>query len=267
MLSKRIIACLDVRGGKLAKSVRFVDTKDIGDPVEQARKYYLQGLDELVFYDITASNEKRDIMIDVVGRVAAQVFIPFSVGGGLRTVEDCSRVLLAGAEKVNVNSAAVGNPRLIAEAACAFGAQAVVLSMDVRQTDASPQVPSGYEIIINGGRTPTGLDAVQWACRGEELGAGELVVNSIDADGTRQGYEIRLTRMIAESVGIPVIASGGGGKPEHLYDVLTEGKADAALVASMLHYGEYTVGGIKDYLVGRGIKVRMPKDESWTDRS
>lgn len=261
MLSKRIISCLDVRDGKLAKSVKFVDTKDIGDPVAQAKKYYEDGLDELVFYDITASSDNRDIMIEVVERVAAQVFIPFSVGGGLRTVEDCSRVLLAGAEKVNVNSAAVRRPELIAEASCAFGAQAVVLSMDVLRVPVSENIPSGYEIVINGGRTPMGLDALAWARRGEELGAGELVVNSIDADGTKEGYELTLTRRVAEAVTIPVIASGGGGKPEHLYDVLTEGKADAALVASMLHYGEYTVGEIKEYLAERGIKVRMMKVE------
>ena len=257
MLSKRIISCLDVRDGKLAKSVKFVDTKDIGDPVEQARKYYEQGLDELVFYDITASSDNRSIMLDVVSRVAEQVFIPFSVGGGLRTVEDCSRVLLAGAEKVNVNSAAVKNPQLISDASNAFGVQAVVLSIDVRRVSPSTEIPSGYEIVINGGRTPMGLDAIAWAKRGEELGAGELVVNSIDADGTKEGYELHLTSLVAEAVTIPVIASGGGGRPEHLYDVLTEGKADAALVASMLHYGEYTVREIKEYLTGRGIKVRI----------
>ncbi len=260
MLSKRIISCLDVRDGRLAKSINFVDTKDIGDPVEQARKYYEQGLDELVFYDITASSDNRNIMLDVVSRVAEQVFIPFSVGGGLRTVEDCSRVLLAGAEKINVNSAAVMNPGLITEASEAFGAQAVVLSMDVRKVRATPTLPTGYEIVINGGRTPMGLDAIEWARRGEGLGAGELVVNSIDSDGTKAGFEIRLTRMIADAVGIPVIASGGGGNLEHLYEVLTDGRADAALVASMLHYGEFTVREIKDYLTGRGIKVRNLKE-------
>jgi len=257
MLCKRIISCLDVRDGKLAKSVKFVNTKDIGDPIVQAKKYYEDGLDELVFYDITASSDKRDIMINVVSRVAEQVFIPFSVGGGLRTVEDCSRVLLAGAEKVNVNSAAVKRPELISEVSKTFGAQAIVLSMDVLRVEPTPEIASGYEIVINGGRMPIGLDAIQWAQRGEELGAGELVVNSIDADGTKAGYELTLTRMIAEAVSIPVIASGGGGKPEHLYDVLTEGKADAALVASMLHYGEYTVGEIKAYLAERGLKIRM----------
>ena len=257
MLSKRLISCLDVRNGRLAKSVKFVDTRDIGDPVETARRYYDAGLDELVFYDITASSDDRDIMIDVVSQVAAQVFIPFSVGGGLRTVADCSRVLLAGAEKVNVNSAAVKNPQLIAEASLAFGAQCVVLSMDVIRVPITAGIPSGYEIVINGGRTPMGLDAVAWAKQGELLGAGEIVVNSIDADGTRQGYEINLTRQIADAVTIPVIASGGGGLPEHLYEVLTDGHADAALVASMLHFGEYTVPEIKDYLLSRGLKMRL----------
>ena len=260
MLSKRIISCLDVRDGKLAKSVKFVDTKDIGDPVVQAKKYYAEGLDELVFYDITASSDKRDIMLDVVSAVAEQVFIPFSVGGGLRTVEDCSRVLLAGAEKINVNSAAVRRPELISEAADAFGSQAVVLSMDVLRVEPGPGLESGYEIVIEGGRRRMGLDAIEWAKRGEELGAGELVINSIDADGTKEGYELTLTRMIAEAVSIPVIASGGGGTPEHLHDVLTKGKADAALVASMLHYDEYTIDEIKAYLVERGIKIRMPRE-------
>ncbi|MCC7358377.1 MAG: imidazole glycerol phosphate synthase subunit HisF [Anaerolineales bacterium] len=256
MLSKRLISCLDVRNGRLAKSVRFVDTRDIGDPVETARRYYAAGLDELVFYDITASSDQRDIMLDVVSSVAAEVFIPFSVGGGLRTVADCSRVLLAGAEKVNVNSAAVKNPQLIADASVAFGAQAVVLSLDAKQVPVSEAIPSGYEIVINGGRTPMGVDAVAWARLGQALGAGEIVVNSIDADGTKQGYEIRLTRLIADAVTVPVIASGGGGTPEHLYEVLTDGHADAALVASMLHFGEYSVAEIKDYLLGRGIKMR-----------
>lgn len=257
MLSKRIIACLDVRDGKLAKSVRFVDTRDIGDPVEKAREYYEDGLDELVLYDITASSDKRNIMLDVVEAVAQQVFIPFSVGGGIRSVEDAGKLLWAGAEKINVNSAAVQRPVLIAECAHAIGTQNVVLSMDIRKTQMNRDFPSGYEVVINGGRTPTGVDALDWALKGEELGAGELVVNSIDADGTREGYEINLTRMIAEAVSIPVIASGGAGKPEHLYDVLTEGKADAALIASMVHFGEYTVSGLKQWLHARGVKVRM----------
>jgi cyclase len=257
MLSKRIIACLDVRDGALAKSVKFVDTKDIGDPVETARRYYGAGIDELVFYDITASSDGRQILLDVVSAVAAQVFIPFSVGGGLRTVEDCSRVLQAGAEKINVNTAAVQNPQLIADASRAFGAQCTVLSMDVLAVPPSAAVPSGYEIVTRGGRTRTGMDALAWARRGEDLGAGELVVNSIDADGTREGYSIDLTRRIAEAVRIPVVASGGGGKAEHLYQVLTEGKADAALVASILHFGITTVPELKRYLDQRGVKVRM----------
>jgi cyclase len=257
MVTKRIISCLDVRDGKLAKSIKFVDTKDIGDPVETARRYYLDGLDELVFYDITASSDKRNIMIDVVSKVAEQVFIPFSVGGGLRSVNDAMNVLLAGAEKVNFNSAAVKDPSIIKDTAYAFGVQCVVLSMDVRRTSRSPQIPSGFEIVINGGRTPMNIDAIQWAKQGEDLGAGEIVVNSIDADGTKDGYDIELTRMIAETVGIPVIASGGGGKPEHLYEVLTEGKADAALASSIFHFGEYTIRETKEFLVSKGLNIRM----------
>ncbi|MEX2488900.1 MAG: imidazole glycerol phosphate synthase subunit HisF, partial [Pseudomonadales bacterium] len=257
MLSKRLIACLDVREGKLAKSIKFVDTKDIGDPVSKAKEYYEDGLDELVFYDITASSDKRNIMLDVVESVAEQVFIPFSVGGGIRTVEDATALRLAGAEKINVNSAAVKRPELISECAWAIGNQNTVLSMDIKRVGPGGAIPSGYEIVINGGRTPMGLDALGWARKGEELGAGELVVNSIDADGTREGYEINLTRMISEAVSIPVIASGGAGKPEHIYEVLTEGKADAALIASMVHYGDYTVSGLKAWLHERGLKVRM----------
>ena len=256
MLSKRVIACLDVRDGKLAKSVKFVNTRDIGDPVEKAKEYYLGGLDELVLYDITASSEGRNIMLDVVERVAAQIFIPFSVGGGIRSVADATALRLAGAEKINVNSAAVRDPELISRCSDAIGAQSVVLSMDVLAVPEMPEVSSGYEIVINGGRTRTGLDAIAWAQRGEALGAGELVVNSIDADGTREGYAIDLTRKIADAVGIPVIASGGAGKPEHLATVLTHGRADAALVASMVHYGEYTVAALKAHLASAGIKVR-----------
>ncbi|MEQ9451948.1 MAG: imidazole glycerol phosphate synthase subunit HisF [Pseudomonadales bacterium] len=257
MLSKRVIACLDVRDGHLAKSVKFVDTKNIGDPVEKAKAYYEDGLDELVFYDITASSDKRNIMLDVVEAVASQVFIPLSVGGGIRSVSDATSLRLAGAEKINLNSAAVQRPELITECALAIGNQNIVLSMDVKQVAVSAQIPSGYEIVINGGRTPMGVDALAWAQRGEQLGAGELVVNSIDADGTRDGYEIKLTRLIADAVRIPVIASGGAGKPEHLYDVLTAGKADAALVASMVHYGDYMVSELKAYLHERGLKIRM----------
>lgn len=256
MLSKRIISCLDVRDGNLAKSIKFVNTKDIGDPISTAKKYYENGIDELVLYDITASSDNRNIMLDVVNKTASQIFIPFSVGGGLRTVQDCAKVLLAGAEKVNVNTAAVANPNLVHEVAKAFGSQAVVLSMDVLKVDISQKTPSGYEVVTHGGRNHSGIDAIWWAKKGQELGAGELVVNSIDADGTKNGYELTLTRKIADSVTIPVIASGGGGKPSHLYDVLTEGGADAALIASMLHYNEFTIKGIKDYLSSRGLKIR-----------
>lgn len=257
MLSKRLIACLDVRDGNLAKSVRFVDTKDIGDPVAKAREYYHDGLDELVFYDITASSEKRRIILDVVEAVAEQVFIPLSVGGGVASVADATDLRLAGAEKINVNTAAVERPALIAECAEAIGSQNVVLSMDIRKVGVSPDFPSGYEIVVRGGRSPTGIDALAWTREGERLGAGELVVNSIDADGTRNGYELHLTRAISEAVRIPVIASGGAGVPDHLYDVLTDGKADAALVASMVHYGDHTVSGLKRHLDGRGVKMRM----------
>ena len=257
MLTKRLIACLDVRDGQLAKSVKFVDTQNIGDPVAKAREYYQDGLDELVFYDITASSDRRDITIDVVEQVASQVFIPFSVGGGIRSVEDATKLRLAGAEKVNVNSAAVEDPDLISRISTAIGAQSTILSMDILRVEVCDATPSGYEIVINGGRTPTGRDALSWAKQGVELGAGELVVNSIDADGTREGYELRLTRAIAEAVSVPVIASGGAGQPEHLYDVLTEGKAAAALVASMLPSGAYTVSELKRYLAKRGLRIRM----------
>lgn len=257
MLSKRLIACLDVRSGKLAKSVKFVETVDIGDPIEKARQYYKDGIDELVFYDITASRENREIMIEFVEKVASQVFIPFSVGGGIRSVEDATRLRMAGAEKVNINTAAVKRRELISEIAYAIGSQSTILSMDVRRTGKTQEIPSGYEIVINDGTTPTGIDALQWAKSGEELGAGELVVNSIDKDGTREGYELKLTRMIADAVGIPVIASGGAGRPEHLYEAFTEGHADGAIVASILHYGKYTCRQLKEYLCNHDIKVRM----------
>jgi cyclase len=256
MLSKRIIPCLDVRAGKTTKGVKFKNNIDIGDPVEMARLYYEAGADEIVFYDITASHEDRDIMIDVVERVAKTVFIPFSVGGGIRGVDDMRRVLLAGAEKVSVNTAAVKDPQIIAKGAEAFGSQCIVLGMDAKHVGKKENTPSGYEIVINGGRTYTGIDAVEWARESEGLGAGEICLNSIDSDGIRDGYELKLTALIAENVGLPVIASGGAGKPEHLYDVLTKGKADAALIASMVHYGTYTISQIKSYLDDFGVKIR-----------
>ncbi len=256
MLSKRIIPCLDVREGRTTKGIKFKNNIDIGDPVAMARHYYEAGADEIVFYDITASHEKRDIMIDVVRRVAETIFIPFSVGGGIRTVEDMRAVLLAGAEKVSVNSAAVRNPEIIAQGAKAFGSQCVVLGMDVKYVGKKDGIPSGYEIVINGGRTTMGIDALAWALQAQALGAGEICLNSIDADGTREGYELNLTRLISENVTVPVIASGGAGTPAHIAEVLTRGRADAALIASMVHYGTYTIAGIKSYLNARGISVR-----------
>ena len=257
MLSKRIIPCLDVRNGMLTKGIQFAGNIDIGDPVEAARAYYEQGADEIVFYDITASSDRRDIMIDVVRKVAETIFIPFSVGGGIRTVDDMRRVILAGAEKISVNSEAVQNPRIISEGAKAFGSQCIVLGMDVKKVTASTSIPSGYEIVIHGGRIATGLDALLWAKEAERLGAGEICLNSIDADGMQDGYELDLTRLVSGSVRIPVIASGGAGKPEHLFDVLTRGCADAALIASMVHYRNYTIGEIKSYLHRSGVKTRM----------
>jgi cyclase len=257
MLSKRIIPCLDVRDGKTTKGIKFKGNVDIGDPVEMARLYYEDGADEIVFYDITASSDRRDIMIDVVRRVAEEIFIPFSVGGGIRTLEDMRQVLLAGAEKVSVNTAAVENPKIISEGAKAFGSQCIVLGMDVKKVDASEKIPSGYEIVIHGGRTYMGIDSLAWAKEGEALGAGEICLNSIDADGTQQGYEMTLTPLISESVGIPVIASGGAGNIGHMHDVLTAGKADAALIASIVHYGTYTIKQIKDELHASGVKMRM----------
>ena len=257
MLSKRIIPCLDVRDGKLTKGVKFLSNVDIGDPVETARAYYEQGADEIVFYDITASAEGRGIMLKVVEKVASQIFIPFSVGGGISTVEDMRAVLLAGAEKISVNSAAVKTPDIISEGAAAFGSQCIVVGMDVLRTGVSEQIPSGYEIVIHGGRKRMGLDAVEWAKTVETLGAGELCVNSIDADGTKQGYELTLTRLISDAVTIPVIASGGAGSPKHMQDALTQGRASAALIASIVHYGEYTIAQLKEYLTTGGVKMRM----------
>jgi imidazole glycerol-phosphate synthase subunit HisF len=256
MLSKRIIPCLDVRDGKTTKGIRFKENVDIGDPVEMARFYYEEGADEIVFYDITASSDRRDIMIDVVNRVAEEIFIPFSVGGGIRTLEDMRSVLLAGAEKVSVNSAAIKDPGIIFEGARAFGSQCVVLGMDVKKVTPSDPIPSGYEMVINGGRIYTGMDALEWAGKAEDLGAGEICLNSIDADGTQQGYELELTALIAEKVNVPVIASGGAGSIEHVRDALTKGMADAALVASIVHYGTYSIRDMKEALHGMGVRVR-----------
>jgi len=257
MISKRIIPCLDVRDGKLTKGIKFKGNVDIGDPVEVAREYYEQGADEIVFYDITASSEGRDIMIDVVKRVAQTIFIPFSVGGGIRNLEDMRRVILAGAEKVSVNSAAVNEPEIIAQGAKAFGSQCIVLGMDVKKVGVSEKIPSGYEIVIHGGRKYTGIDALWWARKAESLGAGEICLNSIDADGTQEGYELNLTALISDNVRIPVIASGGAGEPRHLAEVLTKGRADAALIASMVHYRTYSIEEIKKYLSEKEIKTRM----------
>jgi len=254
MLEKRIIVCLDVRNGRTTKGVAFKDNVDVGDPVEMARHYYEQGADEIVFYDITASAEKRGIMIDVCAAVAETIFIPFSVGGGLSSVADMRAVLLAGAEKVSVNSQAVRNPAIIEEGASLFGRQCIVLGMDALR---DPALPSGYRVVIDGGRVKTERDALAWALEAERLGAGEIVLNSIDADGTKAGYELAATRLISEAVGIPVVASGGAGAPEHLLDVFVRANADAALIASMVHFGTYTVRQIKEYLAHRNIPMRM----------
>lgn len=254
MLKKRIIVCLDVKDGRTTKGVKFQNNIDIGDPVEMAAEYYRQGVDELVFYDIIASARGRGPILDLISRVASEVFIPFCVGGGIGSVEDIRSTILAGAEKVSLNSQAVKNPSIITEGARIFGNQCIVLGMDAARDS---EMPSGYRVYINGGRTKTDLDALAWAKKACELGAGEIVLNSIDADGTKNGYEIPLTRMIAENVPVPVIASGGGGTPQHMADVLKDGKADAALIATMVHSGAYTVGGIKEELDKMGVPVRL----------
>ncbi|WP_147616076.1 imidazole glycerol phosphate synthase subunit HisF [Treponema pectinovorum] len=254
MLKKRIIVCLDVKDGRTTKGVKFQNNVDIGDPVEMAKKYYEQGVDELVFYDIMASANSRGPILNLISKVAEQIFIPFCVGGGIGCVEDIRSTILAGAEKVSLNSQAVKNPKLITEGAKIFGNQCIVLGMDAKKDESAP---SGYSVYINGGRVKTELDALEWAKHAVELGAGEIVLNSIDADGMKTGYELNLTKMIAENVSVPVIASGGGGTVQHLKDVLTDGKADAALIASMVHSLGYTVQGIKEELKGEGVPVRL----------
>jgi cyclase len=253
MLTRRIIPCLDVSHGKVIRGVKFSADKVVGDPVELAAEYNRQGADELVFYDISASAEGRGLMVDVLHRAAGEVFIPMTVGGGVRTGDEMKMLLRAGADKISINTQAVLNPDLISEGADRFGSQCIVLSMDVLW-NVERQF---YEIVTHGGRNGTGMEALEWACRGVERGAGELVVNSIDADGTRDGYDLRLTRLIAESVPVPVVASGGAGNLDHLYRVLTEGRADAALAASIFHYGDYTVEDAKRYLAERGVPVRL----------
>ena len=254
MLKKRIIVCLDVKDGRTTKGVKFQNNIDIGDPVEMAKEYYRQGVDELVFYDIIASARGRGPILELISQVASQVFIPFCVGGGIGSIEDIRSTILAGAEKVSLNSQAVKNPGLITEGARIFGNQCIVLGMDAAKDE---QMPSGYRVYINGGRIKTDLDALEWAKKAVELGAGEIVLNSIDADGTKNGYELTLTKMISENVSVPVIASGGGGTPEHLADALTKGKADAALIATMVHSGKYTVESIKKELQKMDIPVRL----------
>lgn len=252
MYTKRIIPCLDVNKGRVVKGVNFVNLRDAGDPVEIAAAYDQAGADELVFLDITASSDARNIVIDMVRRVAETVFIPFTVGGGIRTVDDFKAILREGADKISVNSAAINNPTLISEAADKFGSQCVVVAIDARR-----RADGGWNVFKNGGRIDTGLDAVEWAARADKLGAGEILLTSMDCDGTKAGYDNELTKAVAENVSIPVIASGGAGKMEHFYDTLTEGHADAALAASLFHYKELEIAELKKYLAERGISVRL----------
>ncbi len=256
MLLKRLIVCLDVRNGRVTKGVKFKGNVDVGDPVEMAAQYCKDGADELVFYDITASAEHRCCDLDMVARAARALSVPFTVGGGIRGVEDMRAALLAGADKVSLNSLAVESPEILTEGAKAFGRQCVVLGMDAKRVPVSAAIPSGYEVVIRGGRQPTGRDALAWAQEAVARGAGEICLNAIDTDGVREGYELPITRMVSEAVSVPVIASGGAGTPQHLVDVLTGGRADAALVASMVHTMGYTCGGIKQALRDAGIPMR-----------
>ena len=263
MLTKRIIPCLDVDAGRVVKGVKFQDHRDAGDPVELAAFYDKEGADEMVFYDITASAQGRDIMLDVVSRTAEQLFIPLTVGGGLRSVEDMNRMLKAGADKVSINTAAVQDPELIRQGAKAFGNQCIVLGMDAKRVATSPT--PRWEVRTHtgrGGGRPTGLDAVEWAVRATELGAGEIVVNSIDADGTQEGYDLDLLRAISRAVSVPVVASGGAGNLEHLYQAIMEGEADAVLAATIFHFGVYSVAQAKEYLAQRDVPVRQAAPSS-----
>ncbi|AJQ28252.1 imidazole glycerol phosphate synthase subunit HisF [Pelosinus fermentans] len=252
MYTKRIIPCLDVKDGRVVKGTNFVGLRDAGNPVELASIYDKELADELIFLDITASCEQRDTMVQMVEQTASQVFIPFTVGGGIRTVEDIRKMLKAGADKVSLNTAAIKSPELIAEGAKRFGRQCIVLAVDARQRGEDE-----WEVYINGGRTPTGLDVLDWVKQATALGAGEILLTSMDKDGTKDGYDIKLTRAVSEAVGVPVIASGGAGELVHFYDVLTEGKADAVLAASVFHFGQFTVGQVKQYLKSKGVEVRL----------
>lgn len=251
MYTKRIIPCLDVKAGRVVKGTNFVGLRDAGDPVELADRYDKELADEVVFLDITASSDERDTILDVVEKTASQVFIPFTVGGGIRTVDDIRKVLQAGADKVSLNTAAVNDPELIREGAKRFGRQCIVLAVDARQCGENQ-----WEVYIHGGRTATGMDVLEWVKQAVDLGAGEILLTSMDRDGTKDGYDIALTRAVSEAVGVPVIASGGAGEMEHFYEVLTEGKADAVLAASVFHYGQFTVRQLKDYLASKGVAVR-----------
>lgn len=266
MLATRIIPCLDVQNGRVVKGTNFLNLRDAGDPVERAALYDAQGADELVFLDITASHEQRDLMFDYARRVAEEVFIPFCVGGGIKTVEDFRRILKTGADKASINTAAVATPDLITECTNEFGAQCVVVAVDPKKTG---RTPSGWEVHIHGGRTPTGLDALDWVREMEDRGAGEIMLTSMDADGMLTGYDIPLTKAVTDLVSIPVIASGGAGSPEHIYDAVTRGGAQAALVSSIVHFGTYSISQIKQYLVERDVPVRLTDsfDSDCADRA
>ncbi|HTL29904.1 MAG TPA: imidazole glycerol phosphate synthase subunit HisF [Tepidisphaeraceae bacterium] len=255
MLTKRIIPCLDVDRGRVVKGVKFFDHVDAGDPVEQAKRYQDDGADELVFYDISASHEGREIMADLVAKVVEQIFMPLTVGGGIRTLEDATRLIQAGAEKVSLNSAAVKNPKLIAEVARKFGRCATVLGLDANRVMKDGQ--ESWDVFVNGGRVNTGVKVMQWVKQAQDLGAGEIVLNVMNADGTKEGYDIEMTAAVSDAVNIPVVASGGAGAPQHFYDVLTQGRADAALAASVFHFGNHPVPEVKKYLSDRGVAVRL----------